>query len=136
MRLGRRIADGGSERRQAKKTRNGQLQTRESVLYSYRKRQRLTKQGGRVSMIQSASSLLFNRSGPACDFRKKFFTTFRVGGGRQSFRVRFKVFNQKTDQLRIGSTIVYRYFCSQVSNGDFSYISPKAGRDFARNSMS
>src|SRR5712692_1402869 len=56
----------------------------------------LSKPSGRISMIQSASSLLFNRSGPACEFRKKFFTSFHVEEVVNLSALRFKVFNQKT----------------------------------------
>jgi hypothetical protein len=38
----------------------------------------LTKRTGTVSMIQPASSLLFNISGPALDFRQKLFSDYRV----------------------------------------------------------
>jgi hypothetical protein len=56
----------------------------------------LTKLTGHISIIQSASSLLFNRSGPACDFRRMFFTRFRVQEIINLSALRFKVFNQKT----------------------------------------
>jgi hypothetical protein len=39
---------------------------------------KLTKPGGTVSMIQPASSLLFNISGPALGFRKKLFSEYQV----------------------------------------------------------
>jgi type I restriction-modification system DNA methylase subunit len=38
----------------------------------------LTKPEGKIAIIQSASSLLFNQSRPAREFRKNFFTTFRI----------------------------------------------------------
>jgi hypothetical protein len=40
----------------------------------------LTKSEGKISIIQSASSLLFNRSGPACEFRQRFFTNLPCRG--------------------------------------------------------
>jgi hypothetical protein len=93
----------------------------------------LTKPTGRVSMIQSASSLLFNRSGPACKFRKKFFTTFHVEQIVNLSALRFKVFNQKTrsTQKSVAPSCVVTFVPAEASGDCFAYISPKQVDDFA-----
>jgi hypothetical protein len=55
----------------------------------------LTKQGGHVSMIQSASSLLFNRSGTAREFRRKFFASCCVEEVINLSALRFELFRRK-----------------------------------------
>jgi hypothetical protein len=92
----------------------------------------LTKRDGRVSLIQSASSLLFNRSGPACEFRKKFFTTFCVEEIVNLSALRFKVFNRKTrlTQKSVAPSCVVTFLPQEESNSDFSYVSPKLAEDF------
>jgi len=73
----------------------------------------LTKQGGRVSMIQSESSLLFTVVARHAT-SERILHDFPSRGGRQSFRASIKVFNQKTRSTQKSvATIVYRYFCSQ-----------------------
>jgi hypothetical protein len=56
----------------------------------------LTKPDGRVSMIQPASSLLFNRSGPANRFRKKLFSQFKVEEVVNLSTLRFELFEGAT----------------------------------------
>jgi hypothetical protein len=92
----------------------------------------LTKPTGRVSMIQSASSLLFNRSRRACDFRKKFFTTFRVDEVVNLSALRFKVFNQKTraTQKSVAPSCIVTFASVEAANERFPYISPKYVDDF------
>jgi N-6 DNA Methylase len=92
----------------------------------------LTKPTGRVSMIQSASSLLFNRSGPACEFRKKFFTAFCVTQVVNLSALRFKVFNQKTrsTQKSVAPPCIVTFSPERPSNDSFGYISPKQADDF------
>jgi hypothetical protein len=51
---------------------------------------------GRVAMIQSASSLLFNRSRRATDFRRQLFTTYSVREIINLSALRFQVFKRKT----------------------------------------
>jgi len=96
----------------------------------------LTKPSGCVSMIQSASSLLFNRSRPACEFRKKFFTTLRVEEVVNLSALRFKVFNQKTrsTQKSVAPSCIITFSPEEASkewNEYFAYISPKLAEDFA-----
>jgi hypothetical protein len=93
----------------------------------------LTKPSGRISMIQSASSLLFNRSGPACEFRKKFFMSFRVEEVVNLSALRFKVFNQKTrsTQKSVAPSSIITFAPAEASNEKFTYVSPKLAEDFA-----
>jgi len=93
----------------------------------------LTKPEGTVSIIQSASSLLFNRSSKACDFRKKFFTTFRVNEVVNLSALRFKVFNRKTHstQTSIAPSCVITFKPQFPNNERFAYISPKQVEDLA-----
>jgi hypothetical protein len=60
----------------------------------------LLKPGGQVSMVQSASSLLFNRDGKAVRFRRKLFATFSVQEIVNLSALRFKVFRRKTRSAR------------------------------------
>ena len=55
----------------------------------------LASPSGKVAMIQSASSLLFNRNGPARKFREHFFTRFEVDEVVNLSALRFNVFNKK-----------------------------------------
>lgn len=56
----------------------------------------LTKATGRVSMIQPAGSLLFNRSGPATRFREKLFSVFKVEEVVNLSTLRFELFENAT----------------------------------------
>ena len=56
----------------------------------------LTRASGRVSMIQPASSLLFNRSGPANRFRERLFSQFRVEEVVNLSTLRFELFEGAT----------------------------------------
>ncbi|MEO8496085.1 MAG: N-6 DNA methylase, partial [Planctomycetota bacterium] len=56
----------------------------------------LTKSTGRVSMIQPASSLLFNRSGPANRFRERLFSDFKVEEVVNLSTLRFELFENAT----------------------------------------
>ena len=60
----------------------------------------LTKPSGKIAMVQSASSLLFNRSGPACKFRELFFTIFDVEQVINLSALRFRVFNKKKGSIQ------------------------------------
>ncbi len=53
----------------------------------------LTKGDGRTSMIQPASSLLFNRSGPARGFREQLFSKFKVEVVVNLSALRFDLFD-------------------------------------------
>jgi hypothetical protein len=96
----------------------------------------LTKQGGKVAMIQSASSLLFNRSGPACKFREKFFTTFGVEQVVNLAALRFKVFNKKkaSAQQAVSPPCVIVFSPAPATGGRLLYISPKVLEDTAEES--
>jgi len=93
----------------------------------------LTAPGGRVAMVQSASSLLFNRSGPARDFRRQFFTSFRVEEVVNLSALRFKVFNRRTKkgstQKAIAPACVICFRPDQPPDEPFSYLSPKETDD-------
>lgn len=89
---------------------------------------RLIKAGGRVAMIQPASSLLFNRLKPAIRFRKQLFTTYRVEEIINLSALRFKVFKRRTSTIRTSVAPV----CVVVMGADrpnpedrVAYISPK-----------
>lgn len=56
----------------------------------------LTQPEGRICMIQPASSLLFNRSGPASRFRQKFFSEFKVDEVVNLSTLRFELFENAT----------------------------------------
>lgn len=92
----------------------------------------LVKPSGRVSMIQSASSLLFHRGAPACAFRRQFFTTFQIEEVVNLSALRFKVFNRKTHVTKTSvapSCVVT--FRSLPANERFAYISPKQTEELA-----
>jgi len=93
----------------------------------------LAKQGGKIAMIQSASSLLFNRGGPAGKFRRKFFTIFRVEEVINLSALRFKVFNRKTHstQTSVAPSCIMIFRPQPVTNECFPYISPKQTDDLA-----
>jgi hypothetical protein len=87
----------------------------------------LTKAAGKVAMIQSASSLLFNRSGPARRFREKFFTTAAVHEVVNLSALRFKVFSWKTRtaQKSVAPSCVVIFSPSPARNEPFAYLNPK-----------
>ncbi len=90
-----------------------------------------TKHSGKVAMIQSASSLLFNRSGPACEFREKFFKTFGVEQVVNLSALRFRVFNKKkgSAQKAVAPACVV-VFGPEAPTGDrLMYLSPKLAED-------
>jgi N-6 DNA Methylase len=92
-----------------------------------------TKQGGKVAMIQSASSLLFNRSGPACEFRKKFFKTFGVEQVVNLSALRFRVFNKKkgSAQKAVAPACVVVFSPESPTGDRLLYLSPKLAEDDA-----
>ena len=93
----------------------------------------LTKPAGRVAMVQSASSLLFNRSGPARDFRRQFFTTFHVEEVVNLSALRFKVFNKRkrkaSTQKAVAPACVICFRPKRPPDEPFSYLSPKEADD-------
>ena len=96
----------------------------------------LTKSTGRVSMIQPASSLLFNRSGPASRFREKLFSDFKVKEVVNLSTLRFELFENATSPPCI---VTMR---PTAPDGEpLLYISPKqvkpaGGADVAESSYS
>jgi hypothetical protein len=90
-----------------------------------------TKQGGKVAMIQSASSLLFNRSGPACEFREKFFKTFGVEQVVNLSALRFRVFNKKkgSAQKAVAPACVVVFSPESPTGDRLLYLSPKLAED-------
>jgi hypothetical protein len=93
----------------------------------------LTKSDGKIAMIQSASSLLFNRSGPARIFRQKFFTTFQVEEVINLSALRFKVFNRKTHSTKtsVAPSCIVTFKPQPATSERFIYVSPKEAEDSA-----
>ena len=96
----------------------------------------LTKSTGRVSMIQPASSLLFNRSGPANRFREKLFSEFKVEEVVNLSTLRFELFENAESPPCI---VTMRP--TAPDNELLLYISPKqikpaGGADVAESSYS
>lgn len=87
----------------------------------------LTKDNGRVAMIQSASSLLFNRSGPSCDFRQKLFTQFNVKQIVNLSALRFHLFKKRGSAQKTFAPPCVIVLSPKSPNGErLTYISPKA----------
>lgn len=83
---------------------------------------------GRVAIIQSASSLLFNRQGKAIAFRKRLFETHRVEEVVNLSALRFRVFKRKTHATKksISPACVVILGPGTSSPDDVvSYVSPK-----------
>jgi hypothetical protein len=88
----------------------------------------LLKPGGVVCMVQSASSLLFNRDSGAIRFRRKLFGTFGVQEVVNLSALRFKVFRRKTRSSKqsVAPACVIRFNLKTPRPGDqIIYISPK-----------
>ncbi len=91
---------------------------------------KLCKSDGKVAMIQPAGSLLFNRRGPALNFRKKFFSNYRVEQVFNFSALRFKLFEKS---IGPAASIVFRpsipndspifYCCPKMSHTDLDDIS-------------
>lgn len=88
----------------------------------------LAKAGGRVAMIQSANSILFNGSKPALEFRRQLFTRVRVEEVYNLSTLRFKVFTKKSHATKTSvapaCVVVLRPLMPQGEDR-ISYISPK-----------
>jgi hypothetical protein len=80
----------------------------------------LTKANGYVSMIQSASAILFNRSGPSTTFRKKLFSSFEVMEVVNLSALRFDLFKNAISPPCIVSLKV-----ALPKNNSVTYVSPK-----------
>jgi hypothetical protein len=96
----------------------------------------LTKPNGKIAMIQSASSLLFNRSGLARKFREQFFSRFQVDEIVNLSALRFNVFtgNKGVTQKSVAPACVVSFRPAQPTGERLLYISPKqtevAGDEF------
>jgi hypothetical protein len=89
---------------------------------------RMLKAGGQAAIIQSASSLLFNRQSRAVAFRQKLFFTYRVEEIVNLSAFRFKVFRRKTHATRSSvspACIVILNAKSPSADDRIAYISPK-----------
>lgn len=93
----------------------------------------LIKPTGRVSMIQSASSLLFNQNSHACDFRKRFFTAFQIEEIVNLSALRFDVFNRKThaSKTSVAPSCIVTFSSQLPTDERFAYSSPKQTEDLA-----
>jgi hypothetical protein len=86
----------------------------------------LVRHEGRVAMVQSATSLLFNRH--AARFRQKFFSTFHVDEIVNLSALRFKVFkrNHRSVRQSVAPACVVMFRPKPPSpEGRITYISPK-----------
>lgn len=88
----------------------------------------LVKPAGRIAMIQSANSLLFNASKTAEHFRKRMFATYRVDEIYNLSALRFKVFKRKSHTTKTSiapACVVIMGGVPPAVDGSISYISPK-----------
>jgi N-6 DNA Methylase len=88
----------------------------------------LLKLDGRIALIQSANSLLFNISGPAVKFRKALFSRHRVRKIYNLSALRFSVFKRKTHtkETSVSPCCVAILERRAPSRDDtISYVSPK-----------
>lgn len=93
----------------------------------------LVKLEGRVSMIQSASSLLFNRGSHARGFRQQFFTTYRAEEVVNLSDLRFDLFNRKAHatKISVAPPCVVTFSPQPPTNERFLYLSPKRVENFS-----
>ncbi|MER2197161.1 N-6 DNA methylase [Methylobacterium brachiatum] len=89
----------------------------------------LLKSSGRLAMIQSAASLLFNVGDPAIKFRQKLFVTHCVESIFNLSALRFQMFARKhhTSKISVSPTcIVVLRAVPPSSDATIAYVSPKA----------
>lgn len=93
----------------------------------------LAKLNGRIAMIQSASSLLFNRSSTASTFRQKFFTTFHVDEIVNLSALRFDIFDRKTHSTRtsVAPPCIVTFRPESPCDERLVFVSPKQVEDLA-----
>ena len=87
----------------------------------------LSSENGRVALIQSANTLLFN-IGKAADFRKELFTTHRIEMIYNLSALRFQVFKRKTHTKKnsVAPVCVVILHREKPSPDDtITYVSPK-----------
>ena len=80
----------------------------------------LAKPTGQICLIQPAGSLLFNRNQPALDFRRKFFTNFKVEEVVNLSAIRFGVFKKA-----VGPACIVTFVPRPPDGGPLAYWSPK-----------
>lgn len=88
----------------------------------------LVTQTGRVAMIQSANSLLFNGSTKASAFRKELFSSHRIEEIYNLSALRFKVFKRKSHTTKTSSSPACVVMMSKRTpslDDRIAYISPK-----------
>jgi len=88
----------------------------------------LVSENGRVALIQSANSLLFNINDTTIDFRKKLFSSHSVESIYNLSALRFSVFKRKTHTTKksIAPTcVVIMRKDAPTQNSQIRYISPK-----------
>jgi hypothetical protein len=89
----------------------------------------LLKPTGRLALIQSAASLLFNSANPARGFRKKLFATYRVEAVYNLAALRFQVFARKDHAKKVSvspSCVVVMRPDLPADEELIAYVSPKA----------
>jgi N-6 DNA Methylase len=93
----------------------------------------LTKPDGRIAMIQSANSLLFNGSPTARDFRRQLFSTYAVEGVYNLSALRFTIFQRKSHTTKTSISpacvIVMRPDPPGIKDR-VAYVSPKQLQPF------
>lgn len=80
----------------------------------------LTKPAGRVSVLQSCNTLLFNSTGPAQQLRKRLFETFQVKEVVNLAALRFDIFPEA-----IGPAALIMFCPISPSGESLTYIIPK-----------
>ena len=88
----------------------------------------LLRKSGRVAMIQSANSLLFNISPTALKFREQLFSTYSVREIYNLSAIRFKVFKRKshtTNTSAAPACVVILDTEKPTDSNVIKYISPK-----------
>ncbi|MDB5440910.1 MAG: restriction endonuclease subunit [Caulobacteraceae bacterium] len=88
----------------------------------------LARDTGRVAMIQSANSLLFNISPLAVDFRKELFSRHRAEAVYNLSALRFRVFKRKTHTTKTSAApacVVILRREAPLAEDRFPYVSPK-----------
>jgi hypothetical protein len=89
----------------------------------------LLKSDGRLAMIQSANSLLFNNIGTATRFREEIFTRHRVSEVYNLSALRFNVFKHKSHTTKTSTSptcVVIMHPDRPAADDRIAYISPKA----------
>lgn len=88
----------------------------------------LLRKGGRVAMIQSANSLLFNIGPTAIKFRQQLFSTYSMQEIYNLSAIRFKVFKRKSHTTNTSSApvcVIFFEASKPPKDSKINYISPK-----------